>query len=130
MMFDEGIDKMFLRTINDMKKEDDVFLIDHAWTFKHRTIYKTLKENEKLIERLENIMKHPDKLDMPGANPYDKPKPKLDEYLKSIEESKEPVLVYDLDDYGIVSLKDIKFREEVEEISLMGNLINDPNNIT
>jgi len=87
-------------------------------------------ENEKLVERLESIMKHPDKLDLPGANPYEKKRPKLDEYLKSLEESKDPVLAYDLDDYGIRSLKDIKVRQEVEEISLMGNKIEDPNNIT
>ena len=40
------------------------------------------------------------------------------------------MLCYDLDEYDIVSLKKIKFREEVEEISLWGNKILDPNNIT
>ena len=27
----------FARTIGDMKKDDDIFLIDHVWTFKRRT---------------------------------------------------------------------------------------------
>ena len=40
------------------------------------------------------------------------------------------MLCYDLDEYDIVSLKKIKFREEVEEISLWGNQILDPNNVT
>lgn len=108
----------------------DVFLIDHAWTFKHRSIYKDLNTHEKLLERLETIMKYPQKRDMPCENPYEKPKPTLEEYLKEKEESKEPVLVYDLDYYDIETLKDIKFREEVEEISLWGNKILKPTEIT
>lgn len=105
--------------------------MDHAWTFKQRTAYKTLKDNEKLIDRLENILKHAPKQEMPGESPYPKKqRPTLAEVLKQYEESKEPVLIYDLDEYDIESLKDIKFREEVEEISLWGNKILDPNNIT
>lgn len=38
--------------------------------------------------------------------------------------------VYDLDDYGIDSLESMKFREEVEEISLMDNKIHSPKDIT
>ena len=67
---------------------------------------------------------------MPTENPYAQKRPTLQEVLKQYEESKEPVLVYDLDEYDIETLTDIKFREEVEEISLWGNKILDPNNIT
>ena len=67
---------------------------------------------------------------MPGENPYEKPRPTFDDYMKTQEESKEPVLSYDLDEYNIASLKAIKFRDEVEEISLWGNSILDPNNVT
>ena len=130
MMFDEDDDRMYLRTLNEMKKDGDVFLVDHAWTFKQRTIYKNLKDNEKLLERLENIFKKGTKLEMPGESPYVKKRPTLAEVLKQYEESKEPVLAYDLDEYDIETLTDIKFREEVEEISLWGNKILDPNNIT
>jgi hypothetical protein len=40
------------------------------------------------------------------------------------------VLSYVLDEYEIESLKDFKFREEVEEISLWSNKIFDPNDVT
>jgi len=35
-----------------------------------------------------------------------------------------------LDDYEIGSLKEFKFRPEVEQVSLWNNQINDPNDIT
>ena len=44
----EEEEKQFLKIINPIKKEEDVFLIDHAWTFKYRDCEKTLRENVKL----------------------------------------------------------------------------------
>jgi len=130
MMRDEEEEKMYLVALDAMEKESDVFLVDHAWTFKQRTAYKTLKDSEQLLERVEKIVETTGKADLPGENPYEKQRPTFDEYIKAQEESKEPVLSYDLDEYNIVSLKQIKFREEVEEISLWGNQILDPNNLT
>ena len=40
------------------------------------------------------------------------------------------MLEYDLDDYGISTIKDIKFIEEVEVISLYGNEVSHPGEIT
>lgn len=130
MMRDEAEEKMYLVALAAMEKESDVFLVDHAWTFKQRTAYKALKDSETLLERVEKIVETTGKSDLPGDSPYEKPRPTFDEYMKAQEESKEPVLSYDLDEYDIVSLKQIKFREEVEEISLWGNQILDPNNVT
>jgi hypothetical protein len=31
---DEDNEQMYLRSLKDMKAGEDVFLIDHAWTFK------------------------------------------------------------------------------------------------
>jgi len=45
-------------------------------------MYKELKENEKLRERMANMMRYPSKRDLPAENPYTKPKPTLEEYLK------------------------------------------------
>lgn len=130
MLLDEDEDKMYLRATKDLRAEGDVFLVDHVWTFKQRQAYKNLKESEKLVERMENIMKFAGKRDLPLANPYTKERPSLEDYLKSQEESKEPVLAYDLDEYGIKELKDVKFREEVEELSLWSNAIENPAAIT
>ena len=35
-----------------IKTNEDVYLIDHAWTFKYRDAEKTLRENEVLLDRL------------------------------------------------------------------------------
>ena len=130
MILDEGDEMMYLRTLKDMQGEGDVFLVDHAWTFKQRSVYKNLMESEKLRDRMENILKYCDKIDLPGENPYEKKKPGKDEYLKQLEESKEPVLAYDLDSMDITSLSTIKFRPEVQEISLWSNKLENPRDIT
>ena len=113
-----------------MRSEEDVFLVDHAWTFKQRTAYQNLSENEKLRDRMLKLISYSEKLDLPLANPYEKKKHSLQDYLKIAEDSKEPVLVYDLDEYDIDNLGEISFREEAEEISLMGNQIHNPKDIT
>ena len=56
MVIDEDEEQMCLRAINDMGAGKDVFLIDHAWTFKQRTAYNDLKKHPKLVDRLENIL--------------------------------------------------------------------------
>jgi tubulin--tyrosine ligase-like protein 12 len=130
LIIDEDDDKMYLRAIKDMKANEDVFLVDHAWTFKQRGIYQCLKDNEKLRTRLENLLKYSEKRSLGIENPYKKKRPTLEEYLKQVEESKEPVKIYDLDEYEIEDLKKIPFREEVEEISLWDNKLNNPAYVT
>ena len=130
MVVDENENRIYLRTLKDLEVGADCFLVDHAWTFKQRAAYKNLMENEKLRERLANIISYSEKQDLPGENPYEKKKPSLEEYLKSKEEQKEPALEYDLGDYGIKSIKEWKFRDEVEEIDLRYNELFDPNDVT
>ena len=61
-----------------MKAQADVFLIDHAWTFKQRSAFENLYKNEKLRERLDNLMKFNSKKELPlKENPYAKKKPSL-----------------------------------------------------
>jgi tubulin--tyrosine ligase-like protein 12 len=130
LIIDEDDDKMYLRAIKELKANEDVFLVDHAWTFKQRGIYQCLKDNEKLRTRMENLLKYAEKRSLGIENPYKKKRPTLEEYLKQVEESKEPVKIYDLDEYEIEDLKKIPFREEAEEISLWDNKLNNPAYVT
>ena len=57
LILDEENTRMYVRATKDMKANEDVFLVDHAWTFKQRGMYKCLKENEKLRDRIENLLK-------------------------------------------------------------------------
>jgi hypothetical protein len=41
-----------------LKKEEDVFLVDHLWTFKQRDALKALQTNDKLLERMLNIISY------------------------------------------------------------------------
>ncbi len=110
-----------------MKKHEDVFLVDHLWTFKQRDAVKALKTNDKLLERMLNIIKYQEeKLDLP-TNPYAKVRPSFIDYVKTFHDE---TTVYDLDDYGIKSLSHIPFSKRTEEISLFGNQIENPGEIS
>ena len=50
-----------------MEGRCDCYLIDHAWTFKQRNAYRTLKDSEKLRDRLDVIMKYSQKRDLPAS---------------------------------------------------------------
>ena len=45
----------------ELKKDEDVFLIDHCWTFKYRESEKTLRVNDKLRERMLSIVRYSEK---------------------------------------------------------------------
>lgn len=44
-----------------LKKDEDVYLVDHLWTFKQRDAEKVLRANEQLLQRMVNIVKHSEK---------------------------------------------------------------------
>eukprot|EP00351_Strombidinopsis_sp_SopsisLIS2011_P002287 CAMPEP_0116880092 /NCGR_PEP_ID=MMETSP0463-20121206/11969_1 /TAXON_ID=181622 /ORGANISM="Strombidinopsis sp, Strain SopsisLIS2011" /LENGTH=74 /DNA_ID=CAMNT_0004530221 /DNA_START=417 /DNA_END=640 /DNA_ORIENTATION=- len=54
-------------------------------------------------------------------------KPSLNEYIEQQLESKSKV--FDLDEYGIKKLGDLKLPEYLEELSLFNNEIIDPNEV-
>ena len=94
-----------------MKKNEDVFLVDHLWTFKQRDALKALQNNDKLLERMLNIIKYQEeKLDLP-SNPYAKARPSFVDYIKTLDDETQ---AYDLDDYGIKSLAHIPFSKRTE----------------
>lgn len=110
----------------ELKTNEDVFLIDHCWTFKYREAEKTLRTNPKLLERMLNICRYSQKQKLPN-NPYEKKRLPLNDYLKSLGEAPKD---YDLDGYGIKTLKYLEFHEGTETISLFDNEIENPGDIT
>lgn len=61
-----------MATEQGMKASEDVYLIDHAWTFKYRDAEKTLRENDALLDRLlTGIVKYAEKQELP-ENPFKK----------------------------------------------------------
>ena len=110
----------------ELKANEDVFLIDHCWTFKYREAEKTLRTNDKLLERMLNICRYSQKQKLP-SNPYEKKQLPLPEYLKSLGDAPKH---YDLDSYGIKTLKFLGFHEDTETISLFDNGVENPGDIT
>lgn len=100
------------------------------WTFKYRDAEPTLRENQDLLERLlESICKYSEKLDLPAeaTKAYAKTRPSLQDYLKTLSAETK---IYDFDEYGIVNLDLLPLSENAEEISLYGNKIENPGQIT
>lgn len=113
-------------TVPQLKKDEDVFLVDHLWTFKQRDAEKLLRSNEQLLQRMTSIVKHSDKLDLP-SNPFEKERPTFQKYLATLnEETRE----YDFDEYGIKSLQQIPINPQAETLSLFNNNIENPGEIT
>jgi len=70
-----------------LKKEEDVYLVDHLWTFKQRDAVKALQSNDKLLERMLNIISYQEeKQDLPTPSQYEKVKPTLMELVKTFHD--------------------------------------------
>jgi peroxiredoxin family protein len=65
ILMNEEEETVKLESLEELKKEEDVYLIDHAWTFKYRDAEKTLRENEKLRERVKDVIKYAKKQEIP-----------------------------------------------------------------
>ena len=120
---DERVD--LVCNAKSLNRNEDVYLIDHAWSFRYREAEPTLRSNDKLLDRMLNIVRYSEKQELP-SNPYAKSRPSLKEYLASLSPDQKS---YDLDNYGITSLDSIHFSEQVEEISLFNNEIENPNEV-
>ena len=71
-------------------------------------------------------MRYSEKQDLP-TNPYEKARPTLIEAMRAFNDE---TTEYDLDEYGIKSLKHIPFSQRAETISLFNNGIENPGEIT
>jgi tubulin--tyrosine ligase-like protein 12 len=54
----EEEESIHLQCLVPFKQDEDVYLIDHAWTFKLRDAENSLRENEGLLKRMMNITKY------------------------------------------------------------------------
>lgn len=61
IMEDQGQEIRYLESTKEFKKNEEVYLIDHAWTFKYRECERTLRENDSLLNRMANMLKYSDK---------------------------------------------------------------------
>ena len=62
---DENTETTDLMCTKNLPANSDVFLIDHAWTFRFQDAIDTLKENPGLVERLQKMTDDIEKQDLP-----------------------------------------------------------------
>ena len=116
MVYDEEDETTFAIATKNIKKEQDVYLIDHAWTFRPHGFTKTLRENEALRVRMYKMMYGAqDKKDLPAPRPS-----LMEEQKKWTEETTEITL----DEVQIASLKFMELPAKLVTLSLWGNEIN------
>ena len=132
IIIEEESEQVNVVCIKEIKAASDVFMVDHAWTFKIEDALDTLKNNSKLVERLTALTEYGcDKLDLPGHEEKPEEKEPIEEVFARLEA--EESVIYDFDDYALESLKDLPnkgvFPERTEQISLMDNEITNPNEI-
>jgi tubulin--tyrosine ligase-like protein 12 len=106
-----------------LQKDSDVFLVDHAWSFRFQDAASTLLANEKLLERLEKLAC--DKLDIPTLQEESK----QDAMTRFNQQLAAGGRVFELDELNITSLKDFSWPETLEELSLIGNDVTNPNDV-
>ena len=89
-------------------KEQEVFLIDHAWTFSQHEALHQLTTNDALVERITKIVETWEKQELPEASA----KPKLPiEVAFEQELQKGGGKVFNLDGLGIEDLSTLPFPE-------------------
>ncbi|KRX08784.1 hypothetical protein PPERSA_08095 [Pseudocohnilembus persalinus] len=73
-ILDNGEEEQYqVKALKDQKQYENVFLIDHAITFRYEELRPALEKNEVLLGRLQNMVKYwNQKLKIPGVSPEDK----------------------------------------------------------
>ena len=92
-----------------MEKDCEVFLVDHAWTFKFQDAFTTLNTNQALMERLKKIIEHKHKLPIAQAEETKEAKRDIQQVFD--EELAKGGVAFNLDDLGIIELEGLKFPE-------------------
>lgn len=111
-----------------LQKESDVYLIDHAWSFRYQDAAATLMQQEGLLTRLEKMTEYSEKLDIPQQEEETK-KQGPDAKAAFEAQLKAGGRVFELDGMGIESLAEFSWPETLEELSLIDNEIINPNDI-
>ncbi|CAA3019984.1 tubulin--tyrosine ligase 12 [Olea europaea subsp. europaea] len=105
---EDGKQRRLVLTANFMEKESDVFLVDHAWTFRLSDAYKQLQEIPGLAERMAALMCVDIDLNSEGGEADAESDTKLSafeiveqEFCKVKEEGTDAVRWLDLEDLSI-----------------------------
>ena len=123
IILDEESEKVNLMANKDIKKDSDVYLIDHAWTFRYEDASQTLLANEALLARLEKLTEYSEKQEIPEAETV---KGKRDAQVVFKQQLEKGGRVFDLDGLEIEKLGEFAWPDTLEELSIVDNLVYNP----
>lgn len=109
--------------IKEIKKESDVYLIDHAWTFRYEDAPQTLLANEALLARLEKLTEYSEKQEIPEVESIPQPRNAQAVFKQQLEQGGR---VFDLDSLEIEKLGNFAWPDTLEELSIVDNLVYNP----
>ena len=77
IILDQDEERVNLVATKTLQKHSDVFLIDHAWSFRFEDAFSTLYSNSALVERLEKLTEYSEKLEIPSVPQKPKDNPQI-----------------------------------------------------
>lgn len=99
-----------VESISELKAESDVFIIDHAISFRYEELRALLEANPKITDRLDSILKYWDKkIKIPGVSPP----------------AKAQKLMTEIEYQGIANPLNCDINPDCVALSLFGNKISD-----
>ena len=113
---DENEDTVDLMCTKNLPANSNVFLVDHAWTFRYQDALDTLKANTALVERLHKMAEDFEKRDLPEPEEEKKEEaPAKTVEAAFLEAMNKGGKVFDLDNLGIATLRNLhQFPETTE----------------
>jgi hypothetical protein len=103
IILNQDEDKVDLMMTKNLEKNSDIFLFDHAWSFRYQDAFDTLISNPSLVSRLENLTEFSQKLELPSN--INKPTLSLEQaFTRDLQRGGR---VFELENFGISSLANL-----------------------
>jgi tubulin--tyrosine ligase-like protein 12 len=126
IILNQDDEQVNLMANKEIEANSDVYLIDHAWTFRYQDAFQTLMNNDELVTRLEKLTEFSEKLEIPQE---EKKETRSAQEVFAACLAKSEGRVLELDSLGIRTLKEFAWPESIEELSLIDNEIENPNEV-
>jgi tubulin--tyrosine ligase-like protein 12 len=122
--------RLMLKAKIDIKKNMEILLVDHCWTFKLRQFDEFCEKYPQVIDRVLAMLKYGNvKRDIPGGNDEEeKAKPVMEDYIAKLKLSGDYSYL-EYDNMGLTDLLSVYIDENTEALSLEGNKLCDLNTI-
>lgn len=107
IILNQDEDSVDLMMTKPLPKNSDIFIIDHAWSFRYQDAFDTLISNPSLVTRLENLTENSHKLELSAKE--SKQAISLEQaFARDLQKGGR---VFELENFGISSLANLAWPE-------------------